>query len=128
MSISNYAENKLLNAVFVHDAFCVSGNPFVALHTGDPTDTGLAVGEITSGTVPRLAGTFSLGASGATANTTHFYFPSMPAVTITHISVWDSVTTGGGNCLWTGALTAPKIVNGGDVFEIATGDLDVTLE
>ena len=127
MSIANYAENQLLDAVFIHDAFCVTGDPYVSLHTGDPGETGLSVGEITSGTVPRIQVSFNAAVAGSSTNSKHAYFTSMPALTISHIGLWDAVSAG--NHLWNGALTAAKIVNGGDTFELATTTgITVTLD
>ena len=127
MSISNYLEAKLLDATFNSQPFAVTGDPYVSLHTGDPGETGLSVGELTSGTSPRKQVNFNNASGGTLDNATHAYFTSVPGqFTITHIGVWDSLT--GGNHLWSGALTTAKVVNQGDTFELGTNDIDVTLD
>lgn len=123
MSISNYLEVELLDAVFNAGAFSVA-TPYVSLHTGDPGETGAS--EASGGSYVRQSGSFSAAASGATANDAAIEFSSMPAATLTHVGVWDAETAG--NFLWGGALTASKTTNAGDTFQIAIGDLDVTLD
>lgn len=124
MSISDYLENELLDAVFNSGAFSVTGDPYVSLHDGDPGETG--ANEITGGSYARQQAAFGAAASGAVANSADIEFTDMPALTVTHVGVWDAATVG--NFLWGGALTASKVVNGGDMFRIAAGDLDVTLD
>lgn len=50
MSISNYAELALLNAVFNATAFGLVGDPYVSLHTADPGETGAS--EVAGGAGP----------------------------------------------------------------------------
>lgn len=127
MSISDYAENKLLDAVF--NATTTGGglptaNVWVKLHIGDPGEAGTAnaAGETTRQQVSMAA-----AASGATTNDADLTWTSVSTgETYSHISIWDASTAG--NCLWTGALSASKTVNVGDNFTIPTGDLDVTLD
>lgn len=123
MSISNYLENELLDAVFSNGSFAVT-TVYVSLHTGDPGETGAS--EATGGSYARQSAAFDAAASGATANSGTISFTGMPAATITHVGCWDALTTG--NFLWGGALSASKATNSGDTFQIAAGDLDVTLD
>ena len=123
MSISNYAELKLLDAVFNATAFSVT-TPYISLHTADPGETGAS--EVTGGSYARQSGSFGAAAAGAVSNDAQISFASMPSGTITHVGVWDASTSG--NFLWGGALTASKTVNSGDTVQIASGDLDVTLD
>lgn len=123
MSISNYLENELLDAVFNADSFSVA-NVYVKLHTGDPGEAGTsnAAGETT-----RKQATFDAAASGALANDNLIEWTNVSTTeTYSHISLWDASTAG--NCLWTGALTASKAVTAGDTFRIPIGDLDITLD
>jgi hypothetical protein len=123
MSISNYAENELLDAVFNNGSFAVA-TPYVSLHTGDPGETG--ANEVAGGSYARQLGSFGAAASGAVSNDADIDFTLMPSATVTHVGVWDASTVG--NFLWGGALAASKVVNSGDTFRIATGDLDITLD
>ena len=123
MSISDYLENELLDAVFNAGAFSVT-TPYVSLHTADPGETGAS--EVSGGSYARQAGSFSVASGGAVENDANINFTDMPATTVTHVGVWDAASAG--NFLWGGALSASKTTNAGDTFQIASGDLDVTLD
>ena len=122
MTISNYAENKILDAIFNATSFGLAGDPYVSLHTADPGETG--ANEVTGGSYARVQAGFDAAASGATSNTGAIAFTGMPACTVTHVAIWDAGAAG--NCLWSGALDASKVVNAGDTSNIAAGALDVT--
>jgi hypothetical protein len=123
MSISNYVENELLDAVFNNGSFAVA-QPYISLHTADPSETGAS--EVSGGSYARQSGSFTAASGGAVETDADIEFTSMPAVTVTHVGVWDAAS--GGNFLWGGALSASKQVNAGDTFQIPSGDLDVTLD
>lgn len=124
MSISDFLENELLDTALAVGAYSTT-NVYVSLHTADPGETG--TNEVTGGSYARQGPTtFSAAAAGATSNTAQLDFTSMPAVTVTHVGLFDALT--GVNFLWGGALTASKVLNGGDTFRIAATDLDVTLD
>lgn len=124
MSISDYLENELLDAVFSNGSFAVT-TVYVSLHSGDPGETGAA--EISGGSYARTSDTFSAAASGATDNDSNIDFTSMPSCSVSYVGCWDA--SSGGNFLWGGAVTGgAKSVNSGDTFRIAAGDLDVTLD
>lgn len=127
MSISNFAELKLLGAIFNSAAYGVANNPYVSLHESDVLETG--AGEIVSAggfAYARQQAAFASPGSGATENLANLVWTNMPAKTITHIGIHDSLT--GGNFLWGGALNTPKTTNAGDTFQVNAGDLDVTLD
>jgi len=128
MTISNYAENKLLDAVF---RFTTTGgglptaNTYVSLHTADPGETGAS--EVVGGSYARQQAAFDAAVAGATQNTAIIDHTGMPAATVTHVGIWDALTVG--NCLWTGPRTGGGIAIGaGNTHRIAPGDLDVTLD
>ena len=99
MSISNYLENKILDAVLRNVSLAVT-TAYVSLHTADPGETG--ANEATGGSYARQSVAFDAAASGATANTSAINFTGMPSATIMAVGVWDAATVG--NCLWTGWL------------------------
>lgn len=124
MSISNYLETALMDAVFNSAAYDNNGGIFVKLHIGDPGEAGTnnAAGETT-----RKQATNAASAAGVFTSTNDLIWTSVStAETYSHISLWDNVAAG--NCLWVGALTASKLVAVGDTFTIATGSLTVTLD
>lgn len=123
MSISNYAESAILDALFNNTALQKSAR-YVKLHTGDPGEAGTnnAATETTRKSVSDAA-----AASGTFTSVNDLIWTSVAGTeTYSHISIWDHLTAG--NCLWTGALTASKAVNAGDTFTIATGSLTVSVD
>jgi hypothetical protein len=124
VSISNYLENIILDHILRNQAFTPPSTVYVALHTADPGETGAS--EVTGGSYARQAVTFGAASGGAVSNTGAINFPAMPAVTVTHASLWDASTAG--NCLWTGALAASKVINSGDTPTFPIGDIDVAVD
>lgn len=123
MSISNYAENKLLDAIFNGTSY-VEADRYVQLHIGDPGETG--AGNVAAETT-RKSVTSAAASSGTFTSVNDLQWTNVAGTeTISHISIWDASTSG--NCLWYGALTVSKAVNAGDTFTIATGSLTVSLD
>ena len=120
MSISNYAENKLLDTLRAQ-SFSVS-NVYVKLHTGDPGEEGTsdAATETTREEV-----SFDAAASGSMAASATVEWTNVSTTeTYSHFSLWDNVSAG--NCLWTGALSSSAAVTAGDTFQITS--LTLTLD
>jgi hypothetical protein len=124
MSISDYYENKILDHMLRGTAFTPPSTVYVSLHTADPGETG--TNELTGGGYSRKPVTFNAPSEGSMTNSADIDFPNMPAATITHVGLWDAASAG--NCLWTGALPAPKTTNAGDTFRIPAGQLTVSLD
>lgn len=127
MSISNYAENKLVDAVV--NASTTGGglptaDPWVKLHTGDPGEDGTANA---AGETTRKQASFAASSSGtATSNADVAWTAVSTSETYSYISIWDASSAG--NCLWSGALTASKAVTAGDNFTIPSGSLTVSID
>lgn len=122
MSISNYAELKLLDHVTGTAAFTAPSNFYLQLHTGDPGEAGTsnAATETT-----RQAASFGSASSGSiTTSATVEWTNVSTTETYTHWSAWDASTAG--NCLWYGALSASASVTAGDTFQITS--LSLTLD
>lgn len=119
MSISNYAENKLLDTIR-NQSFAVT-TAYVKLHTGDPGEDGTnnAATEAT-----RKAVTWSAASSGTMASSATIEWTNVSTTeTYSHFSLWDASTAG--NCLWYGALSSSAAVTAGDTFQITS--LSLTL-
>lgn len=126
MSISNYLETKVMDALFnnVSPAAIQLAARYVKLHTGDPGEAGTnnAAGETT-----RKSVTGAASSNGVFTSTNDLAWTNVStSETYAYISIWDDPTAG--NCLWTGALTASKAVIAADSFTIPTGSLTVTLD
>ena len=116
MSISNYAELKILDHTTGRSAWTVPTNVYVKLHTADPGEaaTTAAATETT-----RKVAAWSVAASGAIATSATLEWTNVAATeTYTHWSMWDASTAG--NALWTGALSASAAVTAGDTFQITS--------
>ena len=122
MSISNYAELKLLDHVTGRASFTMPTNVYVKLHTSDAGENG-TTGAATETTRKVVA--WSAAASGSIASSATLEWTNVSTTeTYSHWSMWDASTSG--NCLWTGALSASAAVTAGDTFQITT--LTLTLD
>ena len=127
MSLTNSFETHTLQYLLTTDSLTRPTSWYIGLFTSDPTDTGSAGTEVSTGTgYARTSVTFSV--TGDTAsNSAAVEFPAASGGnwgTISHIGVMDAAT--GGNMIVHSALTTAKAINDGDVFRIPTGDLDIT--
>ena len=149
MSASNSFENGLLLLLFNNTAYAnwgdatglrattTAGSLFVALHTADPGEAGsqttseanytgyarVAVARSSGGWT--VSGTAPTQAANAAAVT--FGLCSAGSNTITHFSVGRD-TSGAGEILASGALTANLAVSAGITPSFAIGQLTVTLD
>ncbi len=130
-ALSNYLENKLIDALFRSVPFTGPTTVYFGLFTGSPTDVGGGT-EVTGGSYARVAvgansGNFSAtnapdstnspssGQSGTSYNLVDIQFPAPTANwgLIVAMAVFDAPT--GGNMLVYGAVTPNKTINSGDL-------------
>lgn len=97
----------------------------VALLSAAGTDSaaGTEVANAGGSTYARQNVTLAAAASGATSNTNLISYANMPATTVVAIAIYEN----GGTRIWHGTLAASKTVNLGDTFQIAIGDLDLSI-
>ena len=95
MSMSDYLENALLDAVFNNVSLAVT-TPYCSLHTADPGETG--GNEVSGGSYARQSTSFGAAASGDCATDADVEFTDMPAVTVEAFGFFDASTAG--NALW----------------------------
>ena len=116
MSISNYAELKILDHTTGTTAWTAPSSVYLKLHTGDPGETG-ASNAATEAT--RKVVTFSVAASGSIASSATVEWTNVSTTeTYSHWSLWDASTAG--NNLWSGALSSSAAVTAGDTFQITS--------
>jgi hypothetical protein len=116
MSISNYAELKILEHTTGKTAWTIPTDVYVKLHTGDAGEDGTsnAASEAT-----RKVASWAAASSGSIATDATAEWTNVAATeTYSHWSLWDALTSG--NCLWTGALSSSAAVTAGDTFQITT--------
>lgn len=122
MSVSDYAENAILDALFNNTAL-QKANRYVKLHLDDPGEAGTA-NAATETTRKSVTGAAAVG--GVFTSTNALTWAAYPATEyVPYISIWDHVSAG--NCLWTGALVSGINVTSGTSFVIAAGALTVTV-
>ena len=124
--MSDYLENKILDYVLRNTADWAPAAVYLALHTADPVDAGSGA-EVSGGSYARQAIAFDAAhaTTGVTQNTNIETFTSMPAVTVTHIGIWDHLSAG--NLLFHTGVTASKAVASGDTITVAAGAVTITL-
>ena len=133
MSLSNFLEELLLKWVFTTSTATRPTAWFVALHTGDPGETG-AANEVLVGTdadYVRKAITYAdpVADSGqALSNAAVSWTAAVGAsnYTVTHVSVHDALT--GGNCFMYGALLVARDMVASGVLTFSTGDIIQSLD
>lgn len=140
---SNYLENALLNHCLrrnsdgtSRDALTQPGTDgiYVGLFHGTTAtvltnlEAGTLTDEVSLGSYARQKVTFAQAANGTSLNDSTVTFPTATADyngMVTCLAVMTTATSG--NVLFYGALTSPKTVTTGDTFQIAVGNLQVSL-
>ena len=116
MSISNYAELKILEHLTGKTAWTAPTTVYIKLHTADPGEDGTTAAATNT---TRQAAAWATAASGSIAtNATISWTNVSTTETYSHWSAWDNSTAG--NCLWTGALSSSAAVTAGDTFQITS--------
>lgn len=124
---SNYAEGKIIGHVLRNDPWTAPSALYLALHTGDPGETG--ANELSGGGYTRklIDGGFAVAASRATSNSAAVTFSPFTAAvgTITYLSIWDA-ESGGNLICYSSALSTSIASAVGGVAVVAAGDLDIS--
>lgn len=128
-ALSDYLENKLVDALMRGQTYTMPTTTYVALATTSGSDTACGT-EVSGGSYARVAVTSSLanwagtqsagstaassGTGGTISNNGTITFPAPTASwgSVTEVCVFDASTSG--NLLWRTALTTPKTINNGD--------------
>lgn len=132
-AFSDYLETAIANWLRGTAFPAEPTNTHVALFTSDPADDASGT-EVSGGSYARVAlaqadwnAPVASGGGQLIDNAVAVTFPTATASwgTVTHVGLFDAST--GGNLLYHGALASSKAVGDGDTFEIAAGDLDITI-
>lgn len=124
MSISNYAEDQLLDAIFNFDTTGLpSADLYMQLHSGDPNETGAS--NVVN--VARVQVPFGASSGGTLSNTGNIDFTSMPTVSGDGVWGWsfhDTAGSGGpptgGNCWWWGVFATVEGVADAGTAEVTS--------
>lgn len=126
---SDFTENLALNWILTSGAAVRPTNRFVGLYTAATgLEANAPTAEVTGGAYARQAATFATATAGSSSNSATVTFPVATANwgTVTHVAVTDAAT--GGNVLFWGPVTSAKTIETGDTFQIASGNLTITLD
>jgi hypothetical protein len=91
---------------------------FVKLHTADPGAAGATAAAVGSTTRVTVAFAAPSGNAIALTGTQPVWTNGGTSETLSHISVWDAITTG--NFDWSAALTTPQAWASGNTFTLTT--------
>jgi hypothetical protein len=132
---SNYLENRVLDHVLKNTAFTQPANLFIGLfrNVSGNAATNLEAGTLTDEVLTggtayiRQSIAFAAASAGISVNSATVTFPVATANwgTITHVAILDAQS--GGNVLFWGAVTTAKTIETGDTFQVAAGNLTITL-
>lgn len=134
MSKSNTTENDTLDAILraVDPAWRSNASRYIALYTSDPGEAGTATtNEAAYGSYARVTVTaatgFSAASGGSSSNTGLIQFPECTSgsETITHVAI-VTTTSGAGQILYSGALTASRAISTGIQPQFAISALTIT--
>jgi hypothetical protein len=117
--LTTYAANKLLDHMFKGAVYVQPAAIYMSLHTATPGDTGAS--EVTGGSYARqnVTATYDPAAFKVKLNSNAVSWANMPAVTVTHVGIWDAATAG--NPLEWASLSVSKVVASGATFVIGVG-------
>ena len=129
-SLTNYAEEMILDHIFGRAPFAEVETPYLGLFTEAPSDAGGGT-EVSGSAYARVAITTLMSdASGGTiTNGSDITFAAADGGnwgTVTHFAIFDAITDG--NMIAWADLTVQRAVNDGDVIKFSAGELDMTLD
>ena len=126
---STFLSNAIVTAVLVTPTFPNAATLYIALFSSDPTDDNVTANEASGAWYARRpTSAFAAASAGVTSNSNQIQWSAVTgsAITVTHWGVYDASTSG--NLLFSGALTASKTFNVGDVAVIGANQLVITVD
>jgi len=124
--LSNFLEDKFLDVTLKGGTAYNVSTSYLALFSTDPTDAGSGT-ECSWTGYARQTMAFGTVSGGSVSTSAEITFPAMAGsdVTVTHIGVYDALTTG--NLLYHTALDSSKVLAATDTMSVAVGGVSVTL-
>lgn len=131
MSMSNYLEAAILNAVFRNTPFTSPTTVYLALYTSDPTEADSGT-EVTGGAYARRPVTFTVPTQvnnkATISNSAEIQFAEATANwgTVTHVGLRSAAT--GGNLLYYGPVSNARSILANDQLRFKVGELILDLD
>lgn len=132
-SLTNYAENAVLEHLTRETAYTPAATLYLALCTGDPGEaaTGASCNECSNSgnSYARAAITFGAATSRSISNSALVTFTTLTgsAGTASHFAICDSGTYGAGNVLAYGQFTESKVLVSGNTPTVAIGEIAISI-
>lgn len=123
---SDYLENKVLDHVLRNTSYTPATTIYIGLFTSNPDEDGSGT-EVSGNGYARQSIAFDAASGGSCLSSALVSFGTPTPSdwgTITHVGIFDADT--GGNLLYYGAVTAPRITNTTDLVEFAAGDVTIS--
>ena len=132
-SLSNYAENLILNSLFGGTTLTPPTNLYFGLSTTTITEAGTNITEPSGNGYTRLSITnnatnFPVTSTGTKTNGTTLTFPTSTGTWGTIIDFFVSDASTSGNIICYGTLSTAKNVTSGDILSFGVGNLTITLD
>lgn len=125
MPFSTYLGNVIIDHNLRSGAWTPPASLYVSLHSADPGLTGQ--NEISGSSYGRQILWLGAASNKTSSSGSTISYTGMPACTVTYAGVWDASGAGSGSFLMSGSLTGSKVVNQGDTFQFAVGNLTVNI-
>lgn len=124
-AMSDYLENKLLDAVLRNTAFTSPTTVYIGLSTGSFGDDNSGT-ELTGNNYSRVSIAFDAASGGTTDNTSNVEFAAATGSwgSVGFYGLFDASSSG--NLLIHGAFSSAKTIATGDILRINAGELDIT--
>jgi hypothetical protein len=131
-ALSAFLENRIADHLLGNVPYTAPGAVHLALFTVAPTESGGGT-EVSGGSYGRVAinnnaTNWPAATGGLKSNGTAITFPTATGTwgTVTHWALFDAAS--GGNMLFFGTVSPSKLIESGDQFSVAIGELDLTFE
>lgn len=130
MQATDYLQGLIANWLGGDDFPSVPGQLKIALSEADPTDNGSGFDETTGGSYARQNITFTAPVTNesngaASSNNAAIVFSGLPAVTATHIAIFDN---SGSNMLLFAPLSAIRTVTSGDSISFPVNSIELAFK
>ena len=132
-NMTDYLENKLLDSILGVSAYTFPATTYLALFTGDPTDTGDVSTEVSGGAYTRMSlntiFSAATGTTGTSSNTSIITFPTATASwgTISHVGFMETGTPTTADMLLHSTMALAKPIDTDDIISFAVGNLTLVL-
>ena len=128
VKMSKHLATEVLKAIMKGETLSYS-TLYISLHDGVPNDDGsneVVAGDYSYYRKEMVVTDWATPVDGSVESDIELLWTNMPAVTVSHIGLWDTVD--GGTFLWAGELNEPVTLSAGDAFIFNEGDVTAEID